>query len=510
MRIGIPRETKAGETLVAATAKTAAELAKLGYDVLVESGAGARADQPDETYTEAGVSIGSAEDVWHSDVVVKVNAPTESEIGRLLEGATIVSMLAPARSPELIERLQDAKVTALAMDAVPRISRAQSMDVLSSMANVAGYRAVVEAAHAYGRQFTGQVTAAGKVPPARVFVVGAGVAGLAAIGAANSMGAVVRAFDVRPEVAEQVESMGAQFVSVDMESEVSSDGYAKEMTEEQQAATAAMYDEEARAADIVITTALIPGRPAPKLISAETIAGMRTGSVIVDMAAANGGNCDGTVADDVVHTDNQVTIIGYTDLASRLAAQTSQLYGTNIVNLFKLLTPEKDGQLTLDFDDVIQRGVTVTLDGESMWPPPPVEVSAAPKATTTQVMPAEEAPKKPVDPRRKWYAAGLGAALFWLLGTLSNPHFVTYFTVFALAVFVGYYVISNVAHALHTPLMSETNAISGIILVGGLLQVGNDNLGISLLATLAVLVASINIFGGFLVTLRMLEMFRKD
>jgi NAD(P) transhydrogenase subunit alpha len=324
------------------------------------------------------------------------------------------------------------------------------------------------------------------------------------------MGAVVRAFDVRPEVAEQVESMGAQFVSVDMESEVSSDGYAKEMTEEQQAATAAMYDEEARAADIVITTALIPGRPAPKLLTAETIAAMRNGSVIVDMAAANGGNCEGTVADEVVHTDNQVTIIGYTDLASRLAAQTSQLYGTNIVNLLKLLTPEKDGQLTLDFDDVIQRGVTVTLDGESMWPPPPVEVSAAPKATSTQVLPAEEAPKKPVDPRRKWYAAGLGAVLFWLLGTLSNPQFVGYFTVFALAVFVGYYVISNVAHALHTPLMSETNAISGIILVGGLLQVGNDNLGISLLATLAVLVASINIFGGFLVTLRMLEMFRKD
>ena len=513
MLIGIPRETKAGETLVAATAKTAAELAKLGYEVVVESGAGAQADQPDDAYADTGITVGSAEDVWHSDIVVKVNAPTESEIGRLLEGATIVSMLAPARSPELSERLQAAKVTSLAMDAVPRISRAQSMDVLSSMANVAGYRAVVEAAHAYGRQFTGQVTAAGKVPPARVFVVGAGVAGLAAIGAANSMGAVVRAFDVRPEVAEQVESMGAQFVSLPegaMETEKSSDGYAKEMTEEQQAATAAMYDEEARAADIVITTALIPGRPAPKLLTAETIAGMRNGSVIVDMAAANGGNCEGTVTDEVVHTDNQVTIIGYTDLASRLAAQTSQLYGTNIVNLFKLLTPEKDGQMTLDFDDVIQRGVTVTLDGESMWPPPPVEVSAAPKATTTQVLPAEAAPKKPVDPRRKWYAAGLGATLFWLLGTLSNPQFVTYFTVFALAVFVGYYVISNVAHALHTPLMSETNAISGIILVGGLLQVGNDNLGIALLATLAVLVASINIFGGFLVTLRMLEMFRKD
>jgi NAD(P) transhydrogenase subunit alpha len=510
VRIGIPRESRPGETLVAATAKTASQLAALGYDVVVEQGAGEAADQPDRAFLDAGIDIGTSADVWSSDVVVKVNAPTTDEISRLRPGATIVSLMAPARSPELVEQLAAAGVTGLAMDAVPRISRAQSMDVLSSMANVAGYRAVIEAAHEFGRLFTGQVTAAGKVPPARVFVVGAGVAGLAAIGAAGSLGAIVRAFDVRPEVAEQVESMGAQFVTVDMESEVSSDGYAKEMTEEQQAATAAMYDEEARAADIVITTALIPGRPAPKLLTAETIAGMRTGSVIVDMAAANGGNCEGTVADDVVHTDNQVTIIGYTDLASRLAAQTSQLYGTNIVNLFKLLTPEKDGQMTLDFDDVIQRGVTVTLDGESMWPPPPVEVSAAPKATTTQVLSAEELPKKPVDPRRKLYAAGLGAVLFWLLGTLSNPHFVTYFTVFALAVFVGYYVISNVAHALHTPLMSETNAISGIILVGGLLQVGNDNLGICLLATLAVLVASINIFGGFLVTLRMLEMFRKD
>ena len=343
MRIGIPRESRPGETLVAATAKTASQLAALGYDVVVEQGAGAAADQPDVAFTDAGVRVVPADEVWSSDVVVKVNAPTDDEIGRLRPGATVISLMAPARSPELVERLSAAGVTALAMDAVPRISRAQSMDVLSSMANVAGYRAVIEAAHEFGRLFTGQVTAAGKVPPARVFVVGAGVAGLAAIGAAGSLGAIVRAFDVRPEVAEQVESMGAQFVTVDMEQEVSSDGYAKEMTAEQEAATAAMYDEEARAADIVITTALIPGRPAPLLVTAETVAAMRPGSVVVDMAAANGGNVAATVKDERVVTANGVTVLGYTDLAGRLAAQTSQLYGTNVVNLLKLLTPEKDG-----------------------------------------------------------------------------------------------------------------------------------------------------------------------
>ncbi|WP_341926518.1 Re/Si-specific NAD(P)(+) transhydrogenase subunit alpha [Nocardioides psychrotolerans] len=508
MRIGIPRESKAGETLVAATAITAAQLTALGYEVVVESGAGTLADQPDSAFEAADITVGSADDAWSCDVVVKVNAPTPAEIGLLRPSATIVSLMAPARSPELVEQLTAAGVTALAMDAVPRISRAQSLDVLSSMANVAGYRAVIEAAHAFGRQFTGQVTAAGKVPPAKVFVVGAGVAGLAAIGAAGSMGAIVRAFDVRPEVAEQVESMGAQFVTVDMEQEVSSDGYAKEMTAEQEAATAKMYDEEVRAADIVITTALIPGRPAPVLVRAETVAAMKNGSVIVDMAAANGGNCELTQPDERVVTDNLVTILGWTDLASRLAAQTSQLYGTNVVNLFKLLTPGKDGQLTLDFDDVVQRGITVVHDGTLMWPPPPVQVSAAPVAAAPPAEPV--APKPPPDPRRKTYAAALGAVTFLALAAYAPAVFLNHFTVFALAVFVGYYVISNVAHALHTPLMSETNAISGIILVGGILQVGSTNPAIAILATVAVLVASINIFGGFLVTLRMLEMFRKD
>ncbi len=507
MRIGIPRESRPGETLVAATAKTAGQLSALGYDVVVESGAGTHADQADSAYADAGIEVADSAAVWAADIVVKVNAPTDEELARLRRGATIISLMAPMRSPELVDKLVAAGVTALAMDAVPRISRAQALDVLSSMANVAGYRAVIEAAHVFGRQFTGQVTAAGKVPPARVFVVGAGVAGLAAIGAAGSMGAIVRAFDVRPEVAEQVESMGAEFVRVDMEQEVSADGYAKEMTAEQERLTAEMYDAEARAADIVITTALIPGRPAPKLIRAETVAAMANGSVIVDMAAPNGGNCDLTEPGEKVVTDNLVSILGYTDLAGRLAAQTSQLFGTNIVNLFKLLTPEKDGRLTLDLDDVVQRGMTVARDGESLWPPPPVQVSAAPAAAPAAV---PVTPKPPPDPRRRVYAAGVAAVLFALLAAYSPREFLGHFTVFALAVFVGYYVISNVAHALHTPLMSETNAISGIILVGGLLQVGSQNPVISGLAFVAVLVASINIFGGFRVTLRMLEMFRKD
>ena len=506
MRIGVPQESHAGETLVAATAPTAARLVKLGYDVVVQAGAGVAASQPDGAYVEAGVTVGSAEDVWSSDVVIKVNAPTDEEIARLRRGATVVSLMAPGRSPELVERLAAAGVTALAMDAVPRISRAQSMDVLSSMANVAGYRAVVEAAHAFGRQFTGQVTAAGKIPPARVFVVGAGVAGLAAIGAAGSMGAIVRAFDVRPEVAEQVESMGAEFVTVDMESEVSSDGYAKEMTAEQEQATAVMYDEEARAADIVITTALIPGRPAPKLVTADTVAAMRTGSVIVDMAAANGGNTELTRTDEVVVTDNGVTIIGYTDLAGRLAAQTSQLFGTNIVNLLTLMTPGKDGVLALDLDDVVVRGITVAHDGASLWPPPPVQVSAVPKAAPSGPPPEPAPPKKA---RPMWPVFAAVSVLLLVVGSTAPAPIPEHFFVLTLAIVIGYYVIGHVHHALHTPLMSVTNAISGIIVVGAMLQLGVDDTAVRVLAFVATLLASINVFGGFAVTRRMLGMFRK-
>jgi H+-translocating NAD(P) transhydrogenase subunit alpha len=434
--------------------------------------------------------------------------PTLAQRDRLKPGATLIAMLDPRLDEEIVADLTQRPITALSMDAVPRISRAQSMDVLSSMANVAGYRAVVEAAHEFGRMFTGQVTAAGKIPPARVFVVGAGVAGLAAIGAASAMGAIVRAFDVRPEVAEQVESMGAEFVKVDFEAEVSTDGYAKEMTAEQEAATAAMYDEEAREADIVITTALIPGRPAPKLITEETIAAMRNGSVIVDMAAANGGNAALTKTDERIVTDNGVRILGYTDLAGRLPAQTSQLYGTNIVNLFKLLTPGKDGELVLDFDDVVQRGITVVRDGESTWPPPPVQVSAAPQAPAAATAPAE--PKAPMSQGKRLGVVSAAAAVLFLLTGLAPEQLQLNLTVFALAIVIGYYVIGHVHHALHTPLMSVTNAISGIIVVGALLQVGHDNLGITIVAALAILLASINVFGGFAVTRRMLAMFRRS
>ncbi|WP_132992515.1 Re/Si-specific NAD(P)(+) transhydrogenase subunit alpha [Gordonia zhaorongruii] len=508
MLIGIPQESKAGETLVAGTAKTVGQLQQLGYEVVVESGCGTRAEMPDEKFTEAGARVGSADEVWAADVVVKVNAPTDDEVARMRRGAVLISMVAPARNPELLEKLQNAGITALAMDAVPRISRAQSMDVLSSMANVAGYRAVVEAAHEFGRMFTGQVTAAGKIPPARVFVVGAGVAGLAAIGAASAMGAVVRAFDVRPEVAEQVESMGAEFVQVDFEAEKSEDGYAKEMTAEQEAATASMYDEEARLADIVITTAQIPGRPAPRLLTAETVAAMHTGSVIVDMAASSGGNAAGAVADEKVVTDNGVTILGYTDLAGRLAAQTSQLYGTNIVNLLKLITPSKDGELTLDMDDVVQRGITVTRDGDVMWPPPPVQVSAAPKAAAAEPAPEEE-PKEPMSAGKKVGLVLLGIAAFFLVNAFAPDPIPQHFTVLMLAIVIGYYVIGKVAHALHTPLMSVTNAISGVVIVGALLQIATGNTAILVLSTIAILLASINIFGGFAVTRRMLSMFSK-
>lgn len=514
MLIGVPRESRAGETLVAATAATASRLSGLGYEVVVESGAGDLAGQDDDAFLDAGVEVGTAEEVWAADVVVTVNAPNVDEVARLRRGATVISMLAPARNPELLELLQAQGVTALAMDAVPRISRAQSMDVLSSMANVAGYRAVVEGAHSFGRMFTGQVTAAGKIPPARVFVVGAGVAGLAAIGAASAMGAVVRAFDVRPEVAEQVASMGAQFVHVDLEQQVSTDGYATEMSKAQVAATASMYDAEARAADIVITTALIPGRPAPALITAETVAGMRKGAVVVDMAAANGGNVAGTVVGEKVVTDNGVTILGYSDLAGRLPAQTSQLYGTNVVNLLGLLTPAKDGVLRLDLEDVVQRGVTVVQDGELRWPPPPTAVSAAPQVPAAPVAAAPAAARHaastaPASPRTRTAVVLTGAVLFGLVTALAPDPVPRHFTVLMLSVVIGYYVIGKVAHALHTPLMSVTNAISGVVVVGALVQITSADPVVQVLSAVAVLLAAVNVFGGFAVTRRMLGMFSR-
>jgi NAD(P) transhydrogenase alpha subunit len=509
LRIGVPRESRARETRVAATPATVTQLVALGYEVVVETGAGAGSSFPDDDYTAAGARIAPAEDAWAADVVLKVNAPSADEIGLLRDGATLISVLSPALNPELVEALARRPITALAMDAVPRISRAQSMDVLSSMANIAGYRAVIEAAHTFGRFFTGQVTAAGKVPPAKVLVAGAGVAGLAAIGAASSLGAIVRATDVRPEVAEQVRSLGGEYVAVPAgEAEVSADGYAREMGEDFNRRAAVMYAEQVKDVDIVITTALIPGRPAPRLITEEMVASMKSGSVIVDMAAGQGGNVAGSVPDELVVSDNGVSIIGYTDLAGRLPAQASQLYGTNLVNLLKLLTPGKDGQLVLDLDDVVQRGISVVRNGETLWPPPPVQVSAAPTQAATPAM-KEHPPPAPASPGRKFGLVALGGAVLFGITAFSPNELIQHITVFALAVVVGFYVIGHVHHALHTPLMSVTNAISGIIVVGALLQIGHDDLVVTVLAFVAILVASVNVFGGFAVTRRMLGMFTR-
>jgi NAD(P) transhydrogenase subunit alpha len=505
----VPRETR-----VAATPATVRLLLRLGYEVVVEPGAGEASGFADQAYADAGAEVGEA---WDADVVLKVNAPSGAEITRLRQDATVIALLAPAQEPELLQTLADAGVTALALDAVPRISRAQSMDVLSSMANIAGYRAVIEAAHVFGRFFTGQVTAAGKVPPAKVLVAGVGVAGLAAIGAASSLGAIVRATDPRPEVADQVKSLGGEYLPVSVAQEASTDGYAKATSADYDRAAAELYRRQAEDVDIVITTALIPGRPAPRLLTAEDVAVMKPGSVIVDMAAAQGGNVEGTVANRAVVTDNGVTIIGYTDLASRLPAQASQLFGTNLVNLITLLTPGKDGQLAIDFDDVVQRAVTVVRDGDVTWPPPPVAVSAAPPAQPASVSPTATTPAKPgpepgrpkLTPARRFGLIGLGMLAMFLLVAFAPAQLAENFTVFALAVVIGYYVIGKVHHALHTPLMSVTNAISGIVVIGALLQIGHESRIVTTLSFVAILLTSVNVFGGFAVTRRMLSMFSK-
>ncbi|RDL26477.1 Re/Si-specific NAD(P)(+) transhydrogenase subunit alpha [Serratia fonticola] len=508
MRIGVPRERLANEARVAATPKTVEQLLKLGFTVAIESAAGKLASFEDAAYQAAGATITDTADVWQSDLILKVNAPLEEEIALMREGSTLVSFIWPAQNPELMAKLAARNVTAMAMDSVPRISRAQSMDALSSMANIAGYRAIVEAAHEFGRFFTGQITAAGKVPPAKVMIIGAGVAGLAAIGAAGSLGAIVRAFDTRPEVKEQVQSMGAEFLELDFEEEAGSgDGYAKVMSEAFIKAEMALFAAQAEEVDIIVTTALIPGRPAPKLITKEMVASMKPGSVIVDLAAQTGGNCELTVADQVTVTENGVKIIGYTDLPSRLPTQSSQLYGTNLVNLLKLLSKEKNGEINIDFDDTVIRGVTVVRDGEVTWPAPPIQVSAQPKQAAAA--PIEKVEKKPTSPIVKYGLIALAIILFGWFANSAPKEFLSHFTVFALACVVGYYVVWNVSHALHTPLMSVTNAISGIIVVGALLQIGHGG-WVSFLSFVAVLIASINIFGGFTVTQRMLKMFRKN
>lgn len=506
MQIGVPREI--GDARVAATPKSVEGLRSLGYDVVVESGAGLQASFEDSAYEAAGAVV--VADAWGADIVLAVNEPSTSQIARLRPGATLITFLAPRQKPELTRELAERGVTAMSMDMVPRTSRAQSLDALSSLANISGYRAVVEAAHAFGRFFTGQVTAAGKVPPAKVLVAGTGVAGLAAIGAANSLGAIVRATDVRPETAEQVESMGAKFLHVAADQGVSSDGYAKEASADYAARAAELYAEQAKDVDIIITTAAIPGKPSPKLITADMVNSMKSGSVIVDLAAQGGGNCELTRPGESYVTDGGVTIIGYTDMASRLPGQASQLYGTNLVNALQLMTPEKDGQLVVDFEDEVVRTMTVAHRGEVTFPPPPIQVSAAPAPAKVDVAPHPEPVQKA--PRPWWHQVAAVAAtsvVLIALLTVAPSSFVALFGVFALACIVGYYVVWNVTHALHTPLMSVTNAISGIIIVGAMTQLAHDDWLVKALAFVAVLIASINVFGGFTVTYRMLNMFRK-
>jgi NAD(P) transhydrogenase subunit alpha len=512
MRIGVPREIYAGEKRVATTPDVAAQLIKMGFDLTVESSAGVAANYSDTAYEEAGCSIASsADEIWsEADIVLKVRGPENEESGRLKKGQTLISFLWPAQNPDLLQQLTESGVTAMAMDSVPRISRAQKVDALSSMANIAGYRAVVEAAQHFGRFFTGQITAAGKVPPAKVLVIGAGVAGLAAIGAAKAMGAIVRSFDTRPEVKEQIESMDAEFLMLDFEDEDGSGegGYAKVMSDEFIKAEMALFAEQAKEVDIIITTALIPGRPAPRLITAEMVESMKDGSVIVDLAAEQGGNCELTEPEKVV-IRHGVTLIGYTDLPSRLAAQSSQLYATNLRHLLTDLTPEKDGRIVVDMEDEVIRGATVCKDGETTWPPPVPKL----RATPPKAEPAP-APTPVVEPKQRSVGGPIigmviaGLALMGL-GAVAPPSFMAHFTVFVLACFVGYMVIWNVTAALHTPLMSVTNAISSIIIIGALIQVSSDNEVIMWIAVVTVALASINIVGGFAVTRRMLEMFRR-
>ena len=513
MKIGIPKEVYPGENRVATTPEVVTRLIKLGFKVAVESGAGERASFSDTDYREAGASIRrDAESLWSkADIVIKVRAPEQDEITLMKEETTLISFIWPAQNEALMQQLAEKKVTVLAMDSVPRMSRAQKMDALSSMANIAGYRAIIEAAENFGRFFTGQITAAGKIPPAKVMIIGAGVAGLAAIGTAKSLGAIVRAFDTRPEVKEQIESMDAEFLELDFEEEGSGQGgYAKVMSEAFIKAEMELFAAQAAEVDIIVTTALIPGKPAPRLITTDMVKSMKDGSVIVDLAAEQGGNCELTEAGKVVKKHG-VTIIGYTDLPSRLPTQSSQLYATNIAHLLSDMCKDKDGKITVDMEDEVIRGATVIKAGEITWPPPPPKLSAAPATpkaappTPEPVVEVEE--KKPL--WKQWaplVIAGIG--LLWL-GTVAPASFMAHFTVFVLACFVGYMVIWNVTPSLHTPLMSVTNAISSIIIIGALIQVSNTGVLVSVLALLAILITSVNIFGGFAVTRRMLEMFRK-
>jgi NAD(P) transhydrogenase subunit alpha len=511
MNIGIPKETLTGENRVAASPSSVVALLKLGFTVQVQKGAGTKASFTDEEFADVEASLVTKKICWQSDIIFKVNAPSLNEVAQMKDGALLVSFIAPAQSPELLEALREKSITTFAMEMVPRMTRSQSMDALSSMANIAGYRAVIEATHLFGRFLTGQITAAGKMPPAKVMIIGAGVAGLAAIGTAGSLGAVVRAFDTRPEVKEQIESMGAEFLELDYEEPEdtgSGDGYAKEMSKAFIDAEMALFAEQAKDVDIIITTAMIPGKPAPKLITEAMVHSMKPGSIIVDLAAAGGGNCALTVPGKVANV-NGVKIVGYTDLVSRLPNQSSQLYSNNLVNLTKLVCPNKDGTITVNFDDQVVRNMTVVKNDEITFPPPPIQVSAAPVKPAPIKIEAVAEKVQPASQTKKHIFMGLGAILFAWVASVAPADFLSHFTVFVLACVIGYNVVWNVSHSLHTPLMSVTNAISGIIIVGALLQIGQDNTLIQILAGIAVLIATINIVGGFVVTKRMLKMFRR-
>lgn len=524
VKIGAPKEVLTGEGRVAMTPESALHLQKLGHECLIETGAGAGAGFPDSAYEQAGVGIvkTGAALFRAADIVTKVRLPTETELKRLSRGQTLICFFNPAGNEAGLELAKSRGATVIAMDMVPRISRAQKMDALSSMANIAGYRAVIEAGNNFGRFFTGQVTAAGKIPPARVLVVGAGVAGLASIGASVSLGAITHAFDVRPEVAEQVESMGATFVRLDFEDTeqdgAATGGYAAPSSPEFRAAQLAKFRELAPKTDVVITTALIPNREAPELWTEDMVRSMKPGSVIVDLAAERGGNCKLTVADEKIITDNGVTIIGYTNFPGLMAAQSSTLYATNIRHMIADLTPDKDGRINHDMEDDVIRGATVAFGGEITFPPPPPKVQAIAawsgkedrREPTPEEQKAREAAAFRAATLRQASLLVAGGAVMFLLGLVAPASFMQHFIVFALACFVGFQVIWNVSHSLHTPLMAVTNAISGIIILGALLQIGSGSPLVVALAALSILIATINIVGGFLVTRRMLAMFRKS
>ena len=520
MKIGAPKEIFDGENRVALTPESGRFLQKLGHECIVQSGAGLMARYSDQDYKDAGVKVvKSAASLWkETDVVIKVRAPNDAEVQKVSNGQVLISFVWPDQNKTLLEKLAAKGVTCLAMDMVPRISRAQKMDALSSMANIAGYRSVIEAGNNFGRFFTGQITAAGKVPPAKVLVIGAGVAGLAAIGTAQSMGAIVRAFDVRPEVSEQIESMGAEFLFLDFEEDASGDGgYAAPSSPEFREKQLECFRKQASDVDIVITTALIPGRDAPKLWLTDMVEVMKSGSVVVDLAAERGGNCDLTVPDKKIETNNGITIIGYTDFPSQMATQASTLYANNVGHMLDDLTPGKDGKVKINMKDDVIRGATVTHAKKVTFPPPAPKVNAIAKPSSNrQTGPSPEVAEKLESDKLKksgqqqLFLLGAGGLLMALIGSYAPPSFMQHFIVFVLACFIGFQVIWNVSHALHTPLMAITNAISGIIILGALLQINTGSLLIELLAGVSILIATINIVGGFMVTRRMLSMFKKS